>query len=154
MDKKETILQEIKALGFNLDYLEEEEWYHFMYEDTHLLYMPAEDDEDFLRFAVPAIFDVTDENRAMVLEIANKVNMDLKYVKAVVMNDSLWLFIEYKMMDGQALDELLEFVIRILQYCRSYFQKIISGDEDDDTSNSDETLDENAESNENQDKED
>ena len=80
--------------------------------------------------------------------------MDLKYVKAVVMNDSLWLFIEYKMMDGQALDELLEFVIRMLQYCRSYFQKIISGDEDDDSSNSDETLDENTESNENQDKED
>ena len=141
MEKKELILQELKALGFDLDFLEEESWYHLLYDDTHILYMPAEDDEDFLRFAIPAIFDVTDENRGSVLEIANKLNLDLKYVKATVMSDSLWLFIEYKMTEGQQMDDLLEFAIRMLQYCKNYFRQLISGDDDSEPTNvSDETV--------------
>jgi len=134
MDKIDLILNQLRALGFDLDILKKENCYHLIFEDTHILYMPAEDDNDFLRFAVPAVFDVTDENRGSVFEITNKLNSDLKYLKAIVMSDSLWLFMEYRMTEGQQIDELLEFVIRMLQYSRNYFRKLISGDDGDDES--------------------
>ena len=39
--------------------------YAFKYESLNFIYMPDEDDEQFLRIAVPYMFDVTDENQVI-----------------------------------------------------------------------------------------
>lgn len=131
MEKTELILKELRALGLELEEVTDI-GFHFICENSHFLFMPCENDENFLRFAIPGIFEVTEENRLFLLDIANKTNMDLKYVKAVIMdNETLWLFLEYRMVGEQSLDELLEFIIRMLLYCKQYVIRHIHGDDDE-----------------------
>ena len=66
---KELVLEKLESLGFSV--VDAHEFgYVFEYEDLTFLYMP-DDDENFLRFALPNIFDATTENRSFVLELVN-----------------------------------------------------------------------------------
>ena len=60
--------------------------------------MPDEDDEQFLRIAVPYMFDVTDENRIAVLEAMQSTSLLLKYANVCIMQNScVWAIYEHYM---------------------------------------------------------
>ena len=67
MNQKEIILEQLSAMGFEPIELGNV-GYAFKYEELNYLYMPDDNDEQFLRIAVPQLYDVTDENRVAVLE--------------------------------------------------------------------------------------
>jgi len=133
MEMKEEILQEIKALGFEPIEIQDI-GYLFECGDAHILYIPSEDDDDYLRFAIPNIYDVTEENSSFLLEIVNDANLELKYVKANMMGDyTLWLFFEHKRSVEEPLDDILEFMIRTLEYSRKHVLQNIYGELHDGT---------------------
>ena len=56
---KEQILNVFATLGFQLEEMEGF-GYGFQYEDINYLFMPNEDDEEFLNISVPAILEIND----------------------------------------------------------------------------------------------
>lgn len=90
---KEKILEAFRDLGFKL---EEEEGmgYSFNYEGLNLLYMYNENDEEFLNVALPGIIEVEEDRLLQICALLEKINSTLKYVKAYILGNSVWLFYE------------------------------------------------------------
>lgn len=138
---KELILAKIEELGFSIE--EAGDFgYVFKFEELTILYMP-DDDENFLRFAVPNIYDVTDENKRFVLEVVNDTNMSIKYSKTCVYGDSVWVFYEYRLFGDDNLEDIIEHSMLLLQASYFLFHRKLEGDdtlpgedeEDDDNNN-------------------
>ena len=144
---KELILAKIEELGFSIQ--EAGDFgYVFNFEELTILYMP-DDDENFLRFAVPNIYDVTDENKCFVLEVVNDTNMSIKYSKTCVYGDSVWVFYEYRLFGDDNLEDIIEHSMLLLQASYFLFHRKLEGDdtlpgedEDDDDNNNETKEDE------------
>ena len=95
---KEKILEAFKELGFKL---EEEEGmgYCFNYEGLNLLYMYNENDEEFLNIALPGIVDVEEDKMLQICALLEKINSTLKYIKAYILGNSVWLFYERELIE-------------------------------------------------------
>lgn len=75
---KELVLEKLESLGFSV--VDAHKFgYVFEYEELTFLYMP-DDDENFLRFALPNIFDVTTENRSFVLALSLEITTFLSSI--------------------------------------------------------------------------
>lgn len=140
---KELILAKIEELGFSIEEAGDFS-YVFKYEELTILYMP-DDDENFLRFAVPNIYDVTDENKPFVLEVVNDTNMSIKYSKTCVYGDSVWVFYEYRLFGEDNLEDIIEHSMLLLQASYFLFHRKLEGDDtlpgedEDDDDNDNET---------------
>ena len=95
---KEKILEAFRELGFKL---EEEEGmgYCFNYEGLNLLYMYNESDEEFLNIALPGIVEVEEDNMLQICALLEKINSTLKYIKAYMLGNSVWLFYERELIE-------------------------------------------------------
>ena len=128
MTKKEIILQELNAMGYEPTEVESL-GYVFCHEDKYFLYSP-DDDEEFLRIAIPQLYDVTEENRIDVIKALHETAYLIKYSKPVIMyTDSVWAIYEHKLVTTDNLSELLEHIIRVLEVTAFVFQKKINGEE-------------------------
>ena len=142
---KEKVLNQLEELGFALE--EAGEYgYFFRFEGLNFLYMPDDDDENFLRFALPSIYDVTEENKDLVLEVVNNTNMAIKYSKTCVFGDDVWVFYEYRLFGEDNLKGIIEHSMRLLQATFFLFHRKIEGDDslpseedDDENGNDDES---------------
>ena len=124
---KELVLEKLESLGFSV--VDAHEFgYIFKFEELTLLYMP-DDDEFFLRFALPNIFDVTAENRPFVLEVANDTNMTVKYSKTCVFGESVWVFYEYRLFGDDNIEAIIEHGLLLLQATVELFHRKIEGDD-------------------------
>lgn len=129
MNQKEIILEQLNALGFEPVELGDA-GFVFKYDDLNYLYMPDEDDEQFLRIAIPHLFEVTEENRVAVLEAMHETSLLLKYAKVNIMYESaVWAVYEHKLTTTDNLSELLEHIIRVLEAAAHVFYKKINGEE-------------------------
>ena len=95
---KEKILEAFRDLGFKL---EEEEGmgYCFNYEGLNLLYMYNESDEEFLNIALPGIVEVEEDGMLQICALLEKINSTLKYIKAYMVGNSVWLFYERELIE-------------------------------------------------------
>ena len=57
----------------------------FKKEGTNFLYFKDEEDEQYFRLMMPAIFEVTEDNEDMILKAMNDVNGNIKVVKLYTM---------------------------------------------------------------------
>lgn len=129
MTNKEIILQELNAMGYEPTEVESL-GYVFCHEDKYFLYSPEDDDEEFLRIAIPQLYDVTEENRIDVIKALHETAYLIKYSKPVIMyTDSVWAIYEHKLVTTDNLSELLEHIIRVLEVTAFVFQKKINGEE-------------------------
>ena len=143
MNKKEIILEQLNALGFEPIELGDA-GFEFKYCDLKYLYMPDENDEQFLRIAIPQLFKVTEENRVAVLEAMHETSLLLKYAKVNIMYESAaWAVYEHRLITTDNLPELLEHIIRVLEIAVHVFYKKITGEEV--SGRSDETSDDELE---------
>ena len=125
---KEKVLTQLVELGFALE--EAGEYgYFFRFEGLNVLYMPDDDDENFLRFALPSIYDVTEENKDLVLEVVNNTNMTIKYSKTCVFGDDVWIFYEYRLFGEDNLEDIIEHSMRLLQATFFLFHRKVEGDD-------------------------
>lgn len=111
---KEKVFEAFAELGFVLTPVEEL-GYEFEYENIHMLYMPQAEDEDFMNISIPGIYDLENENPMIFFELMHRVNSTLKYVKAYAGGDSLWLFYERELSEGEDLPKIISRMILHLE---------------------------------------
>lgn len=129
MNQKEIILDQLKAMGFEPIELGDV-GFVFKYEDMNYLYMPDDDDEQFLRIVIPHLFEVTDENRVAVLDAMHETGLMLKYAKVCIMYENAsWAIYEHRLTSTDNLAELLEHIIRVLEAAAHVFYKKINGED-------------------------
>ena len=129
MKQSEIIFNELTAMGFEPVKLGDA-GYIFSYEKLAFLYMVDDDDENFLRIAVPHIFEVTDENRGEVLEAINATAELLKYSKVFIMYETAaWAFYEHRLFSYDHLPELLEHIIQTLEVTTHLFLSKMNGED-------------------------
>jgi hypothetical protein len=93
MNLKELMLNYLREEGFCPK--EEKYGLSFKCEGLNFIFFYDEDDDQYFRLMMPGIFDVTEENFPAVLLALNKVNSEIKVVKAYTpVQDEVWLGFE------------------------------------------------------------
>ena len=135
MIMKEKVLDVLKALGFETK--DFEIGYGFEFEGSHFLYLPS-DDEQFLSIALPSVHEFDEENELEGYKLMNKVNRQMKYVKATRINGDIWLFFERNLLGEEDLKEVLQQMIFSLEAAHFFLQDWEENAEDDNESDEDE----------------
>lgn len=101
----------------------EETDFGFVFEYNKLTFFIFWDDDDdqYLKLALPGIYNVDDNNRDDALYAANKVNIEWKVIKAVVLDDEVWVVAEQLIDKDPNLSDLVPRTIKILQSGRTSF---------------------------------
>lgn len=126
--EKKVILEKLEEFGFSVEEIPEF-GYVFNYEGINILYAPDDEDEDFLRFSVPNIFDVTEDNRAPVLDIINDTNLKIKYGKVCAYGSNVWATYEHRIFNNDNIDEVIEHSLLLLQATVILFHRLVEGDD-------------------------
>ena len=111
---KEKILEAFAELGFKLEQMDDF-GYGFSYEGTNFIFMPNSDDEEFLNICVPGIYDLEEESPLTFIELMNKINSTLKYIKAYELGKSIWLFYERELFGNEDLAKVISRMILHLE---------------------------------------
>ena len=110
----------------------------FKYQMSLFLYVNNSEDEEFFQLVMPAICDVTEDNREIMLEAVNKLtmahlreainklNFSMKVVKATIFNDEVWLFFENILDNSPEVGDIIRRALSTLQGARHKFHEIIS----------------------------
>ena len=135
---KEQILNTFATMGFLLEEMEGF-GYAFRYEGINYLYMPNDDDEDFLNISIPAIVEVTEANTQVAFMLMDKLNSKLKYVKANRFGDSIWLSYERELYGGENFEKLLSRMILHLESAFIFYRHTMADIENELDSSDDDT---------------
>ena len=101
----------------------EETDYGFMFKYQSLTFLIFWDDDDnqYLKLALPSIYNVDDNNREDALAAANEVNIEWKVIKTVVLSDEVWVVAEQLIDKDPNLSDLVPRTIKILVSGRESF---------------------------------
>ena len=143
MSMKEKVLETLKALGFETK--DFEIGYGFEFEGSHFLYLPS-DDEHFLSIALPSVSEFDEENELDGYVLMNKVNREMKYVKAARVGDDIWLFYERNLLDDEDLKDVLEQMIFSLEPAHFFMYDWEDKSDEDEDSEEDEDISEEEDS--------
>lgn len=98
----------------------------FKYQMCTFVFFNNENDEEFFQLAFPNIFDVTEDNRELVLEAANKVNSSIKVTKIIVVGDrSVWAVFENILDQSPEVNTIIPRALAILQHARQDFYEAL-----------------------------
>jgi hypothetical protein len=122
---KEKILEAFAELGFKLEQMDDF-GYGFSYEGTNFIIMLNSDDEEFLNICVPGIYDLEEESPLTFIELMNKINSTLKYIKAYELGKSIWLFYERELFGDEDLMKVISRMILHLEAGLMFSRKAMS----------------------------
>lgn len=86
----------------------------FEYQKLTFFIFWDDDDNQYLKLALPGIYNVDDNNRDDALVAANEVNVEWKVIKAVVLSDEVWVVAEQLIDKDPNLSDLVPRTIQIL----------------------------------------
>ena len=142
MTQNAKIVELLRNLGFCAHDLDGDGTdFFFKFRQVNYLLMNNNDDENFIRIAIPQVFSVSKENKAMAYHVIERLGYVLKYVKAGISEDDVWLYYEhYVDDDAEPSEELIEHIIRSLHAGYTWFKDALDnysgedeeGDDDDD----------------------
>ena len=146
---KEMCLEVLKNMGFLTEY-HEGLGYGFTYEGHNYLFMPSDNDEEFLSISLPGVVEMGDIPEEDFYKLMDKMNATLKYIKTNTLHDDMWLFYERELIGENehiSVEELTAVVRRMilrldsaLAMLRREMKKIEeSDDENDDDDDDDDT---------------
>jgi hypothetical protein len=102
----------------------------FKNEGFNFLYFKDEDDEQYFRLMMPAIFEVTEDNEDTIMQVMNDVNGSIKVVKLYTMDlededgkkeKSVWVAFEILADTTPELGDIVPRAINLLQGARIAF---------------------------------
>ena len=126
MKTSEMVLEFLKKEGFLPEVDADDGSIWFKYQMMTYLFMNNDDDEkEFFQLVMPNIYEVTEDNRDMVLEAANKVNKTMKVAKSCIINNDVWLIYEAILDSSPEIEEIMPRALRILQSARTEFYEEI-----------------------------
>lgn len=126
MKTTEMVINFLRQQGFCPEVDEDNGNILFKYQMANFIFINNDEDEEFFQLLMPGIYDVTDDNRDMVLEAANKVNQSIKVVKACVIGDNVWLFFENLLDHTPEVEDIIPRALAILNGARQHFYQEIS----------------------------
>ena len=91
----------------------------------NFLFINNDEDELFFQLILPGIFDITEENRELVLDAINKVNVSVKVIKCCIINDEVWIFFENLLDSSPEVSDIIPRALNILQGAQLEFYKHI-----------------------------
>ncbi len=119
---KEKILEAFISLGFKLE--EEGAGYSFTYEGLNMLLLyNEEEDESFFTISLPGILEAHDENFMHVFALTEKINSTLKYIKAYLLQNSIWLFYERELIGEEDMPLIISRMIYRLEAAMYFARK-------------------------------
>ncbi|MCM1146634.1 MAG: hypothetical protein NC344_02150 [Bacteroidales bacterium] len=121
---KEKLLEAFSELGFIPE--EMEIGYNFTYEGINMMLMYNDEDEDFLCIAVPGIVEVEESNAVQICALMEQVNSTLKFIKAYVAGDSVWLFYEREITGNDDLQQLITRMVLRLEGALTFSRKALA----------------------------
>lgn len=80
---------------------------------------------------MPAIFDITEENRLAVLEAAIKLSGKMKFVQPNFYVNTVWLGYQHFLGENEPDERLIEHMVRVLSVGVAQFHKFINNEDDD-----------------------
>jgi hypothetical protein len=102
--------------------------YVFEYQNLTFFIIWDDKDDQYLKIALPGIFNVDDNNRDDALVAVNEVNKEWKVIKSVVTDDEVWVVAEQFVDKDPKLSDLVPRTINILMGGRmsfyEYMQKL------------------------------
>ena len=126
MKTSELVLNFLRQQGFLPEVDPDNNNIEFKYQMSTYVYFENDDDPEFFQLLMPNIFDVTEDNRDLVLETINKVNQTMKVAKACIINDNVWLIFETLLDSTPDVGDIIPRGLRILQSTREEFYAQIS----------------------------
>lgn len=101
----------------------EETDFGFVFEYQKLTFFIFWDDDDnqYLKIALPGIYNVDDNNREDALAAANEVNIEWKVIKTTVLSDEVWVVAEQLIDKDPNMADLVPRTIQILVSGRESF---------------------------------
>lgn len=93
MNTKELVMNCLKEEGF-CPKIDEHGSIIFKYQMSTFIFMNNDEDEEFFQLAYPGFFNVTEDNRELILEAINRANCRVKVAKLIVVNDEVWALFE------------------------------------------------------------
>lgn len=115
MKTSERVFEFLKQQGFCPEIDPENGNIYFKFQMRSYIYINNDEDDAFFQLALPGIYDVTEENRELVLEAANQTNLGIKVIKACIVGNDVWVFFE-NLLDGTPdIGDILPRALNILQ---------------------------------------
>lgn len=121
---KDQVIEEIKRLCGKV------EWmpgigHCFLIKDTVCMYMFCADSNS-IRFAIPYLAKATKNNKEKMLDLVNKTNREVKYIKAALLdNGNLTLMYDHKIVEGEKPCNYVHHIIRALEFASGYIEEKI-----------------------------
>lgn len=125
MDKTK-VTDALYRLGFHLTEYPDM-GYVFRYEGLNIFLHFEKDDDEFIRLALPCIFEGDNDNRIFLLDLVNEANIKLKYAKIVLRDNEVWVLFETDAYSEQALEQTLQHGILSLQAAHLCFCRLVTG---------------------------
>ena len=121
MKTSEMVLDFLRKQGFCPEVDSDDGNIMFKYQMATFLFVNNDEDEEFFQLIMPAIYNVSEDNREIVLEAANKINRGIKVVKACVVGEAVWLFFENLLDQSPEVGSIIERALNILHGARQQF---------------------------------
>ena len=125
MTTTESVLEFLRKEGFCPE-VDENGSIVFKYQMVTFLLINNEEDNDFFQLTIPYIYDVTDDNRDIMLEAANKTNTTMKVAKICVIDDSVWALFEILLDQSPAVEDIMPRALNILMATRQTFYENVN----------------------------
>ena len=127
MNLKDLMEQFLKEEGFCPK--QEEFGLAFKCEGKSFLFIYDDDDDQYFRLMMPCIFDMTEENRDVVLHAMNEVNSSVKVIKAYTMlENEVWLGFEILVDSTPVVGDLVPRALAMLNGgARRFFEVLQEG---------------------------
>jgi hypothetical protein len=125
MKTTEKVLEFLKQQGFCPEVDSDDGNILFKYQMKNFLFINNDEDELFFQLILPGIFDITEENRELVLDAINKVNVSVKVIKCCIINDEVWIFFENLLDSSPEVSDIIPRALNILQGAQLEFYKHI-----------------------------
>lgn len=118
---KERILETFAELGFILEQLEDS-CYDFDYEDKHMMLLTGKEDDGYLSISIPRIYGLEDGNPLVFSQLIDRINSDLKYIKAYEIGNYIWIFYQRDIEGDSDLKLSISRMIMHLDAASTYIQ--------------------------------
>ena len=125
MKTSERVLEFLRQQGFCPEVDPDNGNIVFKYQMRTFIYINNDEDEDFFQLALPGIMDVTEDNRELVLEAANKTNFAIKVIKCCIPQDDVWVFFEILLDSSPEVQDIIPRALAILQGAQQQFYQNI-----------------------------
>ena len=124
MKTTERVLEFLRTQGFCPE-VDQHGGIIFKYQMATFLFINNDEDEDFFQLTMPYIYDVTDDNRDIALEAANKTNSSVKVCKINVVDTSVWAVFEIFLDQTPEVKDIIPRALNCLMTARQTFHENI-----------------------------